>query len=50
MHLIPAEVVERPLHKDSKVLAVFKQPVPEGMLVEEESEKEREEWEEDRRG
>ena len=48
VHLIPAEVVERPLHKDTKVLAVFKQPVPEGMLAE--REKEREGWEDDRKG
>jgi len=50
VHLIPAEVVERPLHKDTKVLAVFKQPVPEGMLAEREREKEREGWKDDRRG
>jgi len=26
---------ERPLHKETKVLAAFKQPIPKGMLVEE---------------
>jgi len=33
--LISAEIVERPFDKETEVLVVFKQPVPEGMLVEE---------------
>ena len=35
MHLIPAEIVERPFDEETEVLVEFKQLVPEGMLVEE---------------
>jgi len=35
MHLIPESLFERLLHKETKVLAAFEQPMPERMLLEE---------------
>ena len=32
VHLIPPEVVQRSLHKETEVLVVLDQPVPQGVL------------------
>ena len=49
VHLVPLEVVQRTLHEEAEVLVVLDQPVPQGVLREDEEEGEGEVEERDRK-